>query len=67
MSEKTLKFGNFIVNENEKEFHTSKKSVALNLADIVVSDKFKHSDKGFKYFFVYKNGDIMRPLCIVLP
>ena len=31
------------------------------------SDKFKHSDKGFKYFIDYEENDIIRPLCIVLP
>ena len=33
MSEKTLKFGNVIV--NKKEFHTSKQAVVLNLVDTV--------------------------------
>ena len=67
MSEKTLKLGNVIV--NKKDFHTSKKSIALNLVDIekvVTSDNFKHSDKGFKYFVGYKKKDIIKPLCIVL-
>ena len=32
MSEKTLKFDN--VEVNKKEFHTSKKAIALNLVDI---------------------------------
>ena len=67
MSEKTLKFGD--VEVNKKEFCVSKKPIALNLVDIdkiVISDKFKHSDKGSKYFFSYKDDDIIRPLCIVL-
>ena len=34
MSEKTLKFGN--VEVNKKEFHASKKPIALNLVDIVI-------------------------------
>ena len=34
---------------------------------IVVSDKFEHSDKGFKYLIGYKEDDIIRPLCIILP
>ena len=68
MSEKTLKFGNFIA--NKKEFHISKISIALNLVDIekiVVSDKFKHNDKGFKCFIGYKDDNNIRPLCIILP
>ena len=39
----------------------------LNVDQIVVSDKFKHSDDGFKYFIGYKEGEIVKPLCIILP
>ena len=31
-----------------------------------MSDKFKHSDDGFKYFIGYKEGEIVKPLCIIL-
>ena len=31
-----------------------------------MSDKFKHSDDGFKYFIGYKEGGIIKPLCIIL-
>ena len=51
MSEKTLKFDNIKV--NKKEFQKSKQPIDLksvNVNQIVVSDKFKHSDEGFKYF-----------------
>ena len=68
MNEKTLKFDNIRV--NKKEFHKSKKSINLNLANvdqIVISDKFKHSDDSFKYFIGYKEGEIVKPLCIILP
>ena len=55
----------------KKEFHASKQAIALNLVDtnkIVVSDKFKHSDDGSKYFIGYlHDDDVIRPLCIVLP
>ena len=34
---------------------------------LVVSDKFKHSDDGFKYFIGYKEGEIVKPLFIILP
>ena len=46
MSQKTLKFNNIRV--NKKEFHKSKQPIYLmsvNVDQIVVSDKFKHSDK----------------------
>ena len=68
MSEKTLKFDNIRV--NKKEFHKSKQPIDLGLVkvdQIVVSDKFKHSDDGFKYFIGYKEGEIVKPLCIILP
>ena len=68
MSEKTLKFNNIRV--NKKEFHKSKEPIDLmsvNVDQIVVSDKFKHSDKGFKYFIGYQEGEIVKPLCIILP
>ena len=45
------KFDNIRV--NKKEFHKSKQPIDLvlvNIDQIVVSDKFKHIDDGFKYF-----------------
>ena len=66
-SEKTLKFDNIRV--NKKEFHKSKQPIDLGLVNvdqIVVSDKFKHSDDGFEYFIGYKEGKIVKPLCIIL-
>ena len=68
MSEKTLKFDN--IRFNKKEFHKSKQPTDLMLANvdqIVLSDKFKHSDEGFKYFIGYQEGEIVKPLCIILP
>ena len=68
MSEKTLKFDNIRV--NKKEFHKSKQPIDLDLViidQIVVSDKFKHSDDGFEYFISYKEGEIVKPFCIILP
>ena len=32
-----------------------------------MSDKCKHNDDGFKYFIGYKEDDIVKPLCIILP
>ena len=40
-------------------------SVDLDL--IVVSHKFKHNNEGFKYFIGYLKGEIIKPLCIILP
>ena len=68
MSEKTLKFDN--IRLNKKEFHKSKQPIGINSVSAdqtVVSDKFKHSDDGFKYFIGYKEGETVTPLCITLP
>ena len=48
MSENTLKFDNIRV--NKKELHKSKQPIDLgivNVDQIIVSDKFKHSDDDF--------------------
>ena len=68
MSEKTLKFNN--IRLNKKEFHKSKEPIDLlsvNVDQIVVSDKFKHNNEGFKYFIGYQEGETVKPLCIILP
>ena len=58
---KTLKFDN--VEVDKKEFHTSKQTIALvNVDQILVSDKFKHSDTSFKFFIGYNDDNIIRPL-----
>ena len=67
MSEKTLKFDIIVV--NKKEFHKSKQPIDLdlvNLDQIVISNKFKHSDDFLKYFIGYREGEIVKPLCIIL-
>ena len=66
MSETTLKFDNIRV--NKKQFHKSNQPVnvdLINVDHIVVSDKFNHGDGGFKYFTGYKEGEIVKPLCII--
>ena len=68
MSEKTLKFNN--TSFNKKVFHKSKQSIDLksvNADQTVVSDKFRHSDEGFKYFIGYQDDEIVKPLSIILP
>ena len=54
----------------KKEFHKSKQSIDLNLVNvdqILISDKFRHSDDSFKYVINYKEDEIVKPLCIILP
>ena len=68
MSEKTLRFDNIRV--NKKEFHKFKRPIDLmsvSVDQIVVSDKFKHSDEGFKYFIGYQESETVKPLCIIVP
>ena len=68
MSEKALKLENISV--NKKEFHNSKQPIDLDLVNvdqIVISEKFKHRDDGFKYFIGYKDGEIVKSLCNILP
>ena len=55
---------------NKNEFIKSKEPIDLmyvNVDQIVVSDKFKHSNEDFKYFIGYLEGGIVKPLCIILP
>ena len=33
----------------------------------MVFHKFKHNGEGFKYFIGYLKGEIVKPLCIILP
>ena len=68
MNEKTLKFNN--IRLNKKEFHRSKEPIKLMsviVDQIVVSDKFKYSNEDFKYFTGYQKGEIVKPLCNILP
>ena len=70
MSEQTLKFGESVVKFGEKDFYASKQAIALNSIDtnnIVVSDKFKSSANSCKFFIVYPDSNVIRPLCIILP
>ena len=39
----------------------------VNVDQIVVSNKFKHNNERFKYLIGYQEGEIVKPLCIVLP
>ena len=41
--------------------------MSVNVDQIVISDKFRHSDEGFKYFTSYQEGEIVKLLCIILP
>ena len=65
---KTLKFNN--IRLNKKKFQKYKEPIDLfsvNVDQIVVSDKFKHDKKVLKHFIDYQKGEIVKPLCIILP
>ena len=60
MSEKTLKFNN--IRLNKKEFHKSKEPIDLmsvNVDQIVVSDKLKHSEKALNILLVTKKVKLL--------
>ena len=68
MSEKTLKFNNIKI--NKKEFHKFKQAIDLDSIttdEIAVSDKFRHSEDGYKYFIGYQEDETAKPLCTILP
>ena len=48
---------------DKKEFYASKQPIDINSVEtnrIAISDKFKHIDKGLKYFFGYAVDDAIR-------
>ena len=68
MTKKTPKFNNIWV--DKKKFHMSKEPIDLmsvNIDQIVVSDKLDHNNNGSRYFIGYQEGEIVKPLCIILP
>ena len=68
MGEKALKFDK--IKLNKEEFYKSKQPINLgliNIDQIVISDKFKHNDDGFKYLIGYKERETVKQLCIILP
>ena len=65
MSKKTLKCKNTEVNKNQ--FHVCKQPIDLKLISVnqvLMPEKFEHSDKDIKKFIGYKVDDVVRPLCI---
>ena len=41
--------------------------MSVNVDQIFVYDKFKHNNESFRYFTGYQKGEIVKPLCIILP
>ena len=61
MSEKTLQFIDIIL--HKKEFHKSKEPIDLlsvNVDQIVLCDKPKYNNEGFKHFIGYREGEIIK-------
>ena len=69
MSGKSINFDDKKINKSS--FYKNKKSSDLNNIDvnkILVSKKESYGTKNsLKYFIGYNDGDIIRPLCILLP
>ena len=68
MSSRKIKFGDKEV--DKKEFYLSKQAISLDSVDlnkIVVSNKWKISDKTYKYLCGYLNNDTIQPLSVILP
>ena len=68
MTKKALNFNNIRV--NKKKFHMSKEPINLmsvNLNQIFVSDRFNHNNNDSRYFIGYQEGEIVKPLYIILP
>ena len=68
MTKKTLNFNNIRV--NKKKFHMSKEPINLmsvNLNQIFVTDRFNHNNNDSRYFIGYQEGEIVKPLYIILP
>ena len=40
--------------------------MSVNVGQIVISDKFKHSDEGFNYYIGYQGSEIVKALPYVL-
>ena len=67
MTEKTLKFNN--IRFNKRKFHMSEEPIDLMsviVGQIVLCYKFNHYN-GYKYFIGCQEGEIVKPLCIILP
>ena len=68
MTKKALNFNNIRV--NKKKFHMSKEPINLmsvNLNQIFVCDRFNHNNNDSRYFIGYQEGEIVKPLYIILP
>ena len=68
MTKKALNFNNIRV--NKKKFHMSKEPINLmsvNLNQIFVSDRFNHNNNDSRSFIGYQEGEIVKPLYIILP
>ena len=65
MSKKTLTILDLMKKKNKSKEPTD--LLSGNLDHIVVSDKCKHNNEGFKYFIGYLKSEIVTLLCIILP
>ena len=65
MSGKSVNFDDKKINKSS--FYKNKKLFSLNVNKILASKKESYSTKkSLKYFIRYNDGDVIRPLCILL-
>ena len=68
MSEKSINFDD--KKTNKSSFYKNKKLFSLNVIDvnkILVSKKESHGTKNSLKYFIEYDGDVIRPLCTLLP
>ena len=65
MSEKKLQFNNIIL--NKKEFHKSKELIDLFSVGVDQIVVFKRNNESCKHFIGCREGEIVKPLRIILP
>ena len=41
--------------------------MSVKVDQIDLSDKFNHNGEGFNFFIGYQEGEIVKPVCIILP
>ena len=68
MTAQGIKFGDIVV--DKKEFYSSKRTLFLgdvDLAKIVVSNKWKINENTCKYYVGYCKDELVRSLCLIMP
>ena len=67
ITEKTMHFGD--IDSNKREFHKFKPPIHQDLVSIgkIMFIQVNYVDKSFKCYIGDKDGDVITPLCIMIP